>query len=90
LKSFYNLIFSFEIPNPARFRINAFNQNRGAAAVFQTIPPTVLTLEELGAPEIFKTIADNHLGIVLVTGPAGSGKSTTLAAMVDYRNEKDN
>lgn len=82
--------FSFEIPNLARFRVNAFNQNRGAAAVFRTIPSTVLTLEELGAPEIFKTIADNHRGIVLVTGPTGSGKSTTLAAMVDYRNEKDN
>ena len=82
--------FSFEIPNLARFRVNAFNQNRGAAAVFRTIPSTVLTLEELGAPEIFKSIADNPRGIVLVTGPTGSGKSTTLAAMVDYRNEKDN
>jgi twitching motility protein PilT len=82
--------FSFEIPNLARFRVNAFNQNRGVAAVFRTIPSTVLTLEELGAPEIFKSIADNPRGIVLVTGPTGSGKSTTLAAMVDYRNEKDN
>ncbi|MCL4123155.1 UNVERIFIED_CONTAM: hypothetical protein GTU68_048298 [Idotea baltica] len=89
-EEFLEADFSFEIPNLARFRVNAFNQNRGAAAVFRTIPSTVLTLEELGAPEIFKTIADNHRGIVLVTGPTGSGKSTTLAAMVDYRNEKDN
>ncbi|HCD05406.1 MAG TPA: twitching motility protein PilT, partial [Methylophaga sp.] len=71
-------------------RVNVFNQNRGAAAVFRTIPSTVLTLEELGAPEIFKQISDNHRGIVLVTGPTGSGKSTTLAAMINYRNDKDN
>ncbi len=89
-EEFLETDFSFEIPNLARFRVNAFNQNRGAAAVFRTIPSTVLTLEELGAPAIFKTIADNARGIVLVTGPTGSGKSTTLAAMVDYRNEKDN
>jgi twitching motility protein PilT len=89
-EEFLKADFSFEIPNLARFRVNAFNQNRGAAAVFRTIPSTVLTLEELGAPEIFKEIADNPRGIVLVTGPTGSGKSTTLAAMVDYRNEKDN
>ena len=89
-EEFLKADFSFEIPNLARFRVNAFNQNRGAAAVFRTIPSTVLTLEELGAPEIFKEIADNPRGIVLVTGPTGSGKSTILAAMVDYRNEKDN
>ena len=79
--------FSFEIPNLARFRVNAFNQNRGASAVFRTIPSKVLTLEELNAPKIFKEIADQPRGIVLVTGPTGSGKSTTLAAMVDYINE---
>lgn len=88
-EEFLETDFSFEIPNLARFRVNAYNQNRGAAAVFRTIPSTVLTLEELGAPEIFKQISDNPRGIVLVTGPTGSGKSTTLAAMVDYRNEKD-
>jgi twitching motility protein PilT len=81
--------FSFEIPNLARFRVNAFNQNRGSAAVFRTIPSKVLTLEQLGCPPIFKDIADNPRGLVLVTGPTGSGKSTTLAAMVDYVNENE-
>ncbi|EAR21368.1 type IV pilus twitching motility protein PilT [Nitrococcus mobilis] len=79
--------FSFQIKGLARFRINAFNHNRGAGAVFRTIPSNVLALEELGAPDIFKTIADNPRGLVLVTGPTGSGKSTTLAAMIDYKNE---
>ncbi|HET8701142.1 MAG TPA: type IV pilus twitching motility protein PilT [Nitrococcus sp.] len=79
--------FSLQIKGLARFRINAFNHNRGAGAVFRTIPSTVLTLEELGAPDIFRTIADNPRGLVLVTGPTGSGKSTTLAAMIDYKNE---
>ncbi|CCQ09936.1 Twitching motility protein PilT [Pseudoalteromonas luteoviolacea B = ATCC 29581] len=78
--------FSFEVPNLARFRVNAFNSNRGPAAVFRTIPSTVLTLDDLGAPEIFRKISDNNRGLVLVTGPTGSGKSTTLAAMVDYIN----
>ena len=89
-EEFLETDFSFEIPNLARFRVNAFNQNRGAGAVFRTIPSKVLTMEELGCPDIFKKIADNQRGVVLVTGPTGSGKSTTLAAMVDYRNEKDN
>ncbi|MCS4505569.1 Twitching mobility protein [wastewater metagenome] len=79
--------FSFEIKSLARFRVNAFNHNRGAGAVFRTIPSTVLTLDDLGAPEVFKTIADSPRGLVLVTGPTGSGKSTTLASLVDYRNE---
>jgi len=81
--------FSFEIPNLARFRVNAFNQNRGAAAVFRTIPSKVLTLEQLAAPPIFKDIAQYPRGMVLVTGPTGSGKSTTLAAMVDFINENE-
>ncbi|MFJ5447201.1 type IV pilus twitching motility protein PilT [Methylobacillus methanolivorans] len=81
--------FSFEIPNLARFRVNAFNQNRGAGAVFRTIPSKVLTMEQLGCPPIFREIAQNPRGIVLVTGPTGSGKSTTLAAMVDYINENE-
>jgi twitching motility protein PilT len=81
--------FSFEIPNLARFRVNAFNQNRGAGAVFRTIPSKVLTLEELNAPKIFKEIANQPRGLVLVTGPTGSGKSTTLAAMVNDVNETE-
>lgn len=81
--------FSFEIPNLARFRVNAFNQNRGAGAVFRTIPSKILTMEQLGCPAIFKEIAETPRGIVLVTGPTGSGKSTTLAAMIDYINETE-
>lgn len=81
--------FSFEIPGVARFRVNAFNQNRGASAVFRTIPSKVLTLEELNCPPIFKEIAATPRGIVLVTGPTGSGKSTTLAAIINYINEND-
>jgi twitching motility protein PilT len=79
--------FSFELRDVARFRVNAFNQERGAGAVFRTIPSVVLTLEELEAPKIFKEISDTPRGLVLVTGPTGSGKSTTLAAMIDYINE---
>jgi len=81
--------FSFEIPNLARFRVNAFNHNRGSGAVFRTIPSKILTLEQLNCPAIFKEIANTPRGIVLVTGPTGSGKSTTLAAMVDYINENE-
>ncbi len=81
--------FSFEIPNLARFRVNAFNHQRGSGAVFRTIPSKILTLEQLNCPAIFKEIADTPRGIVLVTGPTGSGKSTTLAAMVDYINENE-
>jgi len=81
--------FSFEIPNLARFRVNAFNQNRGAGAVFRTIPSKVLTLEQLNAPAIFKEISQNPRGMVLVTGPTGSGKSTTLAAMINFINEEE-
>lgn len=78
--------FSFEIPNIARFRVNVFNQQRGPGGVFRTIPSKVLSLEELNAPKIFKEISESPRGIVLVTGPTGSGKSTTLAAMLDYVN----
>ena len=79
--------FSFEVPNLARFRVNAFNQNRGPSAVFRTIPSKVLSLEDLGCPDIFRQISEKPRGLVLVTGPTGSGKSTTLAAMVDYINK---
>jgi len=81
--------FSFEIPNVARFRVNAFNQDRGPAAVFRTIPSVVLSLDDLDAPRIFREICQKPRGLVLVTGPTGSGKSTTLAAMVDYINDHD-
>lgn len=81
--------FSFEIPNLARFRVNAFNHNRGSGAVFRTIPSKILTLEQLNCPAIFKDIADTPRGICLVTGPTGSGKSTTLAAIIDYINDKE-
>ena len=80
--------FSFEIPNLARFRVNAFNHHRGSGAAFRTIPSEILTLEQLNCPEIFKEIADTPRGLCLVTGPTGSGKSTTLAAMIDYINDK--
>ena len=86
-EEFFETDFSFEIPDLARFRVNAFNQARGAAAVFRTIPSEILTLEDLAAPKIFKDIAMYPRGIVIVTGPTGSGKSTTLAAMVDYVND---
>lgn len=82
--------FSFEVPNLARFRVNAFNQNRGPAAVFRTIPSKILSLDDLGCPEIFRDISNTPRGLVLVTGPTGSGKSTTLAAMVDYINDSKN
>lgn len=78
--------FSFELPGIARFRVNAFNQNRGAAAVFRTIPTKILSLDDLGCPASFKDIVNVPRGIVLITGPTGSGKSTTLAALMDYKN----
>ena len=79
--------FSFEVPSIARFRVNAFNQNRGAGAVFRTIPSKVLTMEDLGLGQTFKELCELPRGLVLVTGPTGSGKSTTLAAMIDYIND---
>jgi len=79
--------FSFEVPGVARFRVNAFNHNRGAGAVFRTIPSKVLTMEELGMGQVFRDMVSVPRGLVLVTGPTGSGKSTTLAAMVDYLND---
>ncbi|MDT8404611.1 type IV pilus twitching motility protein PilT [Sulfuriflexus sp.] len=88
-EEFYETDFSFEIPGLARFRVNAFNHNRGAGGVFRTIPSRILSLEELGTPAVFKEISDVPRGIVLVTGPTGSGKSTTLAAMVDYKNDNE-
>ena len=86
-EEYFETDFSFEIPGLARFRVNAFNHNRGAGAVFRTIPSKILTLEELKAPKIFEEISNTPRGIVLVTGPTGSGKSTTLAGMINYVNE---
>ena len=85
-EQFMETDFSFEVPGLARFRVNAFNQNRGAAAVFRTIPSKVLSMEQLGMGPVFKQISDLARGLVVVTGPTGSGKSTTLAAMMDYVN----
>jgi twitching motility protein PilT len=81
--------FSFAIPGLARFRVNAFNQDRGAAAVLRTIPSKILSLEDLRCPKIFTDLALRPRGLVLVTGPTGSGKSTTLAAMVNHVNETE-
>ena len=88
-EEYWETDFSFEIPGLARFRVNAFNHNRGSGAVFRTIPSKILSLEDLDAPKIFQDISEFPRGIVLVTGPTGSGKSTTLAAMVDYKNETE-
>jgi twitching motility protein PilT len=79
--------FSFEVQGLARFRVNAFHQNRGAASVFRTIPSKILTLAQLNCPPIFAELALKPRGLVLVTGPTGSGKSTTLAAILDHLNE---
>ena len=86
-EEFLETDFSFEVPGVARFRVNAFNQNRGAGAVFRTIPSKVLTMDDLGMGQVFKDISETPRGLVLVTGPTGSGKSTTLAAMIDHINE---
>ena len=88
-EEFLETDFSFEIPGLARFRVNAFNHNRGSGGVFRTIPSKILTLEDLNAPAIFKDISEYPRGIVLVTGPTGSGKSTTLAGMIDYKNDSE-
>ncbi|MDY7116312.1 type IV pilus twitching motility protein PilT [Halomonas sp. SSL-5] len=86
-EEFFETDFSFEVPGISRFRVNAFNQARGAGAVFRTIPTEVLTLEDLGMGQTFRQLSMLPRGLVLVTGPTGSGKSTTLAAMIDYIND---
>ncbi|MDI5933273.1 type IV pilus twitching motility protein PilT [Halomonas sp. M4R5S39] len=86
-EEFYETDFSFEVPGVSRFRVNVFNQARGAGAVFRTIPSEVLTLDDLGMGDVFRRLAMLPRGLVLVTGPTGSGKSTTLAAMIDYIND---
>ena len=86
-EEFFETDFSFEIPQLARFRVNAFNQARGAGAVFRSIPSVIMGLDELGTPKIFRDLCMLPRGLVLVTGPTGSGKSTTLAAMVNHCND---
>ena len=88
-EEFFETDFSFELPSVARFRVNVFIQDRGAAAVLRTIPSKVLTLEDLGCPAFFQEITRKPRGLILVTGPTGSGKSTTLAAMIDFINNND-
>ncbi|HEY8034993.1 MAG TPA: type IV pilus twitching motility protein PilT [Methylobacter sp.] len=88
-EEFLETDFSFELPGVARFRVNAFNQNRGAGAVFRTIPSTILSLEDLKAPKFFEELCQKPRGLILVTGPTGSGKSTTLAAMINHINTND-
>lgn len=88
-EEFLECDFSFELPGVARFRVNAFNQDRGAASVFRTIPSKVLTLEDLGCPKFFQDVTRHPRGLIVVTGPTGSGKSTTLAAMIDFINSND-
>jgi len=83
----HDVDFAFEIPGLSRFRANVMMQSRGEAAVFRLVPTKILTLEQLGMPPVLKTLADKERGLVVVTGPTGSGKSTTLAAMVNYVNE---
>ncbi|WP_168016324.1 type IV pilus twitching motility protein PilT [Halomonas salinarum] len=86
-EEFLETDFSFEVPGVARFRVNAFQQGRGAAAVLRTVPSEVLTMETLGMGDVFRRMAQLPRGLVLVTGPTGSGKSTTLAAMIDFIND---
>src|SRR6202045_3249743 len=86
-EEFFETDFSFEIPKLARFRVNAFNQNRGAGAVFRNIPSVILSLDDLASPKIFRDLCMLPRGLVLVTGPTGSGKSTTLAGMVNHCND---
>lgn len=85
-EEFLETDFSFDIPGLSRFRANVFNHDRGVGGAFRTIPSQIVTMEQLNLPEIFKDLAMLPRGLVLVTGPTGSGKSTTLSAMIDYIN----
>ena len=79
--------FAYELPSVGRYRCNYFKQAHGISAVFRLIPTEIMTVEQLGLPEVIKRFATYQKGLVLVTGPTGSGKSTTLAAVVDYANK---
>lgn len=83
-----DLDFSYEVTGMGRFRTNILKQRKGLDAVFRIIRPEIPALEELGLPKVVKDLTEHHQGMVLVTGPAGCGKSTTLAAMVDYINSR--
>src|SRR5687767_14113796 len=81
------LDFAFALDDELRFRVNAFVQNRGEGAVFRSIPHKIPSFDDLGLPSVIRSLCDEEKGLVLVTGPTGSGKSTTLAAMIDYLND---
>jgi len=80
--------YSYSVQGMARFRVNCFHHDRGVGGAFRTIPDTVWTLEDIGAPPIFRDIIDAPRGLIQMTGPTGSGKSTTLAAMIDHLNNQ--
>lgn len=80
------LDFALTLPEEGRFRVNVFHQRKGLGAVLRTIPTKLLTMEQIGLPEVLKDLINLDYGIILVTGPTGSGKSTSLAAMIDYVN----
>lgn len=86
LKEDHEIDFSLDLPDIGRFRVNVFHQRRGLSGVFRNIPHDMLTIEELGLPKIIKELIDLDYGLILVTGPTGSGKSTTIATMIDYVN----
>lgn len=86
-QEFLDIDFSWELPGVARFRVNAFHQQHGPASVFRVIPNDIMSMEALGLPEILKDIINKRHGLILVTGPTGSGKSTTLASMINYINQ---
>jgi twitching motility protein PilT len=81
--------FAMQLGEIARFRVNVFRQQRGVGAVFRKIPAAVLTLKDLGMPPILSDLVRREKGLILVTGPTGSGKSTTLAAMIDQINDEE-
>lgn len=88
LKEDHEIDFSLDLPDIGRFRVNVFHQRRGLGAVFRAIPNNMLTIEELGLPKVIKELIDLDYGLILVTGPTGSGKSTTLATLINYINNK--
>src|SRR5579885_995974 len=90
LESSLELDFAFVLPNIGSFRVNAFHEINGVSAVFRVIPSTIPTLDSIGTPPVLKELLELSAGLILVTGPTGCGKSTTLAAMIDYINTQHN